>query len=165
MSPPNPNTPSLAHLFDIAADPAALLELAAVLDALPIAVGIAERYSDAVRFLHVNRAAVGVFDDDEPVPPHVTMHSLPTAPGRPERVVYVDAAHDAEARARRLAARWCLTRRQAAVLLHVARGAANKDIAAKLDIAEATVEMHMTALFRVAGAEGRAALVAIFWTT
>lgn len=164
MAPPNPTLPSLVHLFDVAAEPGALLEIAAVLDSLPIAIGIAERFEGKVHFLHLNYAAKGVFRDDAPVPPYVSEHPLPTPPGQPQRLMFVGAACNADARTWRLAAQWGLTSRQATVLQHVAHGAANKDIAAVLGLAEATVEMHMTALFRAAGVEGRAGLVAAFWT-
>lgn len=59
---------------------------------------------------------------------------------------------------------WGLTPRQADVLGLVARGDANKIIAAKLACAEVTIECHLTALFRKAGVDNRAQLVSRFWT-
>jgi DNA-binding CsgD family transcriptional regulator len=57
-----------------------------------------------------------------------------------------------------------LTPRQAEVLALLARGAANKTIAAELGCGEPTVEFHVTALLAKAGCESRAALVARFWS-
>lgn len=59
---------------------------------------------------------------------------------------------------------WGLTARQAEVLWLAAQGDTNKDIAAELRLAEVTIENHMTALLRKAGADNRARLVAWFWT-
>jgi DNA-binding CsgD family transcriptional regulator len=57
-----------------------------------------------------------------------------------------------------------LTPRQAEVLALLARGAANKTIAAELGCGEPTVEFHVTALLAKAGCESRSALVARFWS-
>jgi len=46
----------------------------------------------------------------------------------------------------------------------VARGEANKSIAALLGCSEGAVEQHVTALLRRYGVESRARLVARFWT-
>jgi DNA-binding CsgD family transcriptional regulator len=73
-------------------------------------------------------------------------------------------APGAAARAGVLAARWCLTRRQTEVLACLARGRSNKAIAAELSCAEATVELHVTALLSKAECASRAELVARFWT-
>jgi pimeloyl-ACP methyl ester carboxylesterase/DNA-binding CsgD family transcriptional regulator len=48
-----------------------------------------------------------------------------------------------------------LTGRETDVLRCLARGAANKEIAAELDISEATVERHLTNVYRKLGATGR----------
>jgi DNA-binding NarL/FixJ family response regulator len=48
-----------------------------------------------------------------------------------------------------------LTKRQREVLLHLAQGASNKEIAHALDIAEATTKIHMAALLRVLGVRNR----------
>jgi DNA-binding CsgD family transcriptional regulator len=61
-------------------------------------------------------------------------------------------------------ARWALTRRETEVLALVARGACNKDVAAALGCAEATVERHVTSLLEKSGCEQRSAMVARFWT-
>ena len=60
--------------------------------------------------------------------------------------------------------RWSLTRRQCEVLQLVVEGRANKEIASVLGCAPGTVELHVNALLRKAGAKGRTALVARFFT-
>jgi DNA-binding CsgD family transcriptional regulator/PAS domain-containing protein len=67
-------------------------------------------------------------------------------------------------RARRAARRIGLTPRQAEVLALLAKGAANKTIAAALGCAPATVEIHVSAVLQRAQVDCRAALVAWFWT-
>jgi DNA-binding NarL/FixJ family response regulator len=59
---------------------------------------------------------------------------------------------------------WKLTRRQAEVMRLIARGDANKEIAANLGCAENTVELHVTALLRRVGVSSRTQLVARFWS-
>lgn len=71
---------------------------------------------------------------------------------------------DPAQRAAILAERWSLTKRQTEVLSLVASGSGNKAIAAELQIAEVTVELHMTALLERSSCENRASLVARFWT-
>lgn len=68
-----------------------------------------------------------------------------------------------ERRAERARAAWGLTPAQTTVVGHLARGLSNKEIANLLDITEATVEAHLTAIFRASGETGRAAVVARFW--
>lgn len=58
---------------------------------------------------------------------------------------------------------WGLSQRQAAVLAHVVHGLATRSVAAKLDCAEVTVEMHLTAIYLRSGAKTRAALISRFW--
>lgn len=58
---------------------------------------------------------------------------------------------------------WGLSQRQAAVLAHVVHGLATRSVAAKLDCAEVTVEMHLTAIYLRSGARTRAALISRFW--
>lgn len=57
--------------------------------------------------------------------------------------------------------KWRLTPRQSEVLAGALSGLTNKEIAAKLGCAEATVEVHMTALFRKSGATTRSGLVSV----
>jgi DNA-binding NarL/FixJ family response regulator len=49
-----------------------------------------------------------------------------------------------------------LTPREWEVLRHIAEGAANKQIASSLGVSVATVERHVTNLYRKLGAHGRA---------
>lgn len=69
-----------------------------------------------------------------------------------------------EERARAATRRWHLTPRQAQVAAEVARGRPNRDIARALGCAESTVELHVTALLGKSQCQGRAELVARFWT-
>jgi DNA-binding NarL/FixJ family response regulator len=77
-----------------------------------------------------------------------------------------DATSDGDValRVARMARRHSLTPRQTEVLAHLAWGKANKAIAALLGCSESTVELHVTALLGKSGCEGRAELVARFWT-
>jgi len=59
---------------------------------------------------------------------------------------------------------WKLTRRQTEVMRLIARGDANKEIAASLGCAEGTIELHVTALLRRVGVSSRTQLVARFWS-
>jgi DNA-binding CsgD family transcriptional regulator len=59
-----------------------------------------------------------------------------------------------------LAAGWSLTKRQREVLDCLCRGLANKEIAAELQCALRTVELHVTDILRKAGADSRNQLVA-----
>ena len=61
-------------------------------------------------------------------------------------------------------ARWTglgVTAREADVLVLVAEGLANKEIAARLHVSPRTVEKHVESLMRKAGARSRTQLVAI----
>jgi len=55
---------------------------------------------------------------------------------------------------------WALQERSARVLAEVASGRSNKEIAAALGRSEVTVERHLTNLFRRAGCQSRAELIA-----
>lgn len=59
--------------------------------------------------------------------------------------------------------RWKLTRRQEQVVELVARGRANKEIAAALGCSSKGVEAHLTVLYRKAGTDCRSGLVARVW--
>ena len=79
-------------------------------------------------------------------------------------VLRADGTGELERRLSAATARHHLTPRQCDVLTLLARGYGNKTIAERTGIAEATVEEHVTALFRrVGGVESRAQLVARFW--
>jgi DNA-binding CsgD family transcriptional regulator len=60
--------------------------------------------------------------------------------------------------------RWYLTSRQAEVLQKLAYGLSNKTIAAELQCAESTVELHISALLEKSLCESRAHLVARLWS-
>lgn len=81
-------------------------------------------------------------------------------PGVPERWLVVLQAESNDRRLGTLAKDWGLTARQREVLVGICRGDANKTIAQELACVEATVEAHATAIYRKAGVEGRAALIA-----
>jgi DNA-binding CsgD family transcriptional regulator len=90
------------------------------------------------------------------------------APGASSLVLAVRRGGDATEVTRRtkaLASRFRLTERQAEVLALLARGYANKTIADRLGCSVPTIENHVTAILGKVSAEGRAALVARFWTT
>jgi len=59
---------------------------------------------------------------------------------------------------------FALTPKQAQVLVLVARGSSNKEIARELEAAERTIEFHVTQLLRKVGADSRAQLIAKLWT-
>jgi DNA-binding NarL/FixJ family response regulator len=86
--------------------------------------------------------------------------------GLPEHYLAVErtAPPDGGSRLSAAARRWRLTPRQSEVLCLVARGDANKIIAATLGCAERTVELHVTAILAKAGVDGRTALVAKVWS-
>lgn len=80
----------------------------------------------------------------------------------------VAVIHDEdEERERRLAhcrASWRLAEAETRALSELVLGRTNKEIAAAMGIAEPTVEVHVTTLFRRSGTANRTALVAWFWT-
>lgn len=86
--------------------------------------------------------------------------------GGPRHVLAIRAAPPADPAARVAAFRAALrlTPRQAEVLGLLARGEANKGIAARLGCSDGAVEQHVTALLRRFGVSGRAELVARFWS-
>jgi DNA-binding CsgD family transcriptional regulator len=55
-----------------------------------------------------------------------------------------------------------LSRREREVLRHAATGISNKELAARLDISEATVKVHLTRIFQKLGISSRAALAATY---
>jgi DNA-binding NarL/FixJ family response regulator len=70
---------------------------------------------------------------------------------------------DLEARTRQAAQAWGLSGRQQQVLLMLAQGLSNKELAQHLDCAEVTIEYHVGALLRRAHTDTRGRLVAKFW--
>ncbi|MGC3997835.1 MAG: LuxR C-terminal-related transcriptional regulator [Anaeromyxobacter sp.] len=71
---------------------------------------------------------------------------------------------DLDQRLEGFAQRHGLSPRQRDVLRLVVRGEANKTIAAQLECAESTVELHVTGILARTACAGRAALVARFWS-
>jgi DNA-binding CsgD family transcriptional regulator len=59
---------------------------------------------------------------------------------------------------------WKLTSRQREVLGRIVQGQSNKEIARELEIAEGTVEIHVSALLRKARAGSRGEVVALLWS-
>jgi DNA-binding CsgD family transcriptional regulator len=91
------------------------------------------------------------------------LRAMPLRDERGHVVLMHDGARAFAARLERVAAAWRLTPRQVEVVALVARGYANKEIAAALGCALHTVEIHVTELLRRAGLSSRAALVAEIW--
>lgn len=56
-----------------------------------------------------------------------------------------------------------LSRREQEVLRQTAAGLANKEVAARLSISEATVKVHLTHIFQKLGVHGRGELVAAYY--
>jgi DNA-binding CsgD family transcriptional regulator len=75
-----------------------------------------------------------------------------------------DDPPDSGARLETVRARWGLTPKQAEVVALLAEGKCNKTIAEALGCAEATVELHVTAILSKARCARRTELVARFWT-
>lgn len=90
------------------------------------------------------------------------------AMGEPRGHVVVtlsDPEADARDRATAATSAWGLTPTEGLVLADVLRGLGNKEVGMELGITEATVEVHMTRIFRKAGIQGRAALISRVWST
>jgi DNA-binding CsgD family transcriptional regulator len=87
-------------------------------------------------------------------------------PGSPAHFLAVEVTGLADPAPRLAAAiaRQRLTPRQGEVLGLLVLGESNKAIARELGCAEATVEIHVTALLRKSCCEGRCALVSRFWS-
>jgi DNA-binding CsgD family transcriptional regulator len=79
-------------------------------------------------------------------------------------VLRTDAGSAFATRLERGARTWRLTARHIEVTALVVRGLSNKDIAARLDCAMHTVELHVTEVLKRARVESRSALVAAFWS-
>jgi DNA-binding CsgD family transcriptional regulator len=58
---------------------------------------------------------------------------------------------------------WRITARHRDVLPLLARGAANKEIAERLECQVGTIELHVSELLRRSGTDGRVPLIAAFW--
>ena len=117
---------------------------------------LGERQRD---FLASAQRALGTPDDRYDVRP-VLVRGMPKS----TLVTTRTATEQGASRLSRVAARWQLTPRQAAVLELVIAGLGNKQIALRLGIVEGTVELHVTAIFRKARVDSRPTLAARFWT-
>lgn len=71
---------------------------------------------------------------------------------------------DAQERAAQASEAWRLTPTETLVLVEIMQGASNKDVGLELGMAEATVETHLTRVFRKAGTQGRAAIISRVWS-
>lgn len=69
-----------------------------------------------------------------------------------------------EVRVSELRDAWGLSPRQCEVLRLLSGGATNREISKALGVAERTVEIHVTELLRKSGLDGRARLIAAFWS-
>ena len=97
--------------------------------------------NEAAQALRVEFSLVGALGPDE--------HLL--------RLVALNQDHDLD----RLHARMKLTRREAEVLLWLARGKSNRDIGQILDVSHRTVNKHLEQIYPKLGVEGRTAAVAL----
>ena len=174
---PNPTNDLLTSLLSSSRcdhDPAAVLE--SVLDALPNPVVVVELDAAGLRLTHANGRALGIlagasergkrWRSPDELAATLRARLVPLESMSPDvgRFVILGSGTSSEERLDVATARWKLTRRQREVLAQLADGECNKGIAATLDIAEGTVELHMTAMLRKAGVTSRAALLAAFWT-
>lgn len=71
---------------------------------------------------------------------------------------------DAEERLEQAVSAWSLTPRESEVLDNAVSGKSNKEIAAALECAESTVEIHMTHILRKSRARSGKELIAQFWS-
>lgn len=152
--------------------------LEAALGAVP-AEAYVVRFDDRnVRILEANAAGVALLDEDR----RATMDELVAAMrgdeqgaysvttfaanGLPEYALAIrrQPRNGIESRLGDACRRWGLTPRHRDVLSQLARGRPNKLISAELGCAEATVELHVTAILRRVGVQSRAELIAKFWT-
>jgi DNA-binding CsgD family transcriptional regulator len=93
-----------------------------------------------------------------------TVRLGPSGPDPFHLAVLRDDPPDSGARLETVRARWRLTPKQAEVVALLAEGKCNKTIAEALGCAEATVELHVTAILSKARCARRTELVARFWT-
>lgn len=101
----------------------------------------------------------------EPVVPSEVAPARNVVPAREQGVQGGDGASRLGQKLDEAVAAWELTARQRQVLALVIEGLANKEIAARLECSVGTVENHLTALYRQARVDSRAALAAKFWGT
>lgn len=124
---------------------------------------IAAPHVGSLAFFHLSRSSLAQLTARAGLPP--TQVTLLEATERAARFDLLAsrnprARDPVEDRAERAAAGWGLTPTEALVLVEMLRGLANKEISAELGMAEGTVEVHLTRIFRKSGIQGRAALIA-----
>jgi DNA-binding CsgD family transcriptional regulator len=154
-----------------AAQASATLE--ATLEAVPVPCFILDASG---RVLEANQAARSLYERDHELRAlsAVVSGADPRFDVQPVRVCGVTASYLASLRApfstrpqehALRAERWRLTKRQTTVLACIVQGLANKEIAARLNIALGTVELHVTAILAKARVDSRSLLVAAYWST
>lgn len=72
-------------------------------------------------------------------------------------VAHAGSGHESDARLEQN-----LSRREREIFRHAATGLANKELASRFDIGEATVKAHLTHIFHKLGVRGRAELAAVY---
>ncbi len=153
------------------------LNAAIVLAAIEVIPAAAFVVSAAGRIVHANRVGCALLERDRTgttrwlidATRRNTLDASCTALSMPGvathyLVTRTTLAGDPAPRIGAATAQWQLSPRQAQVLDLVVRGMPNKTIAAALRCAESTIEIHVSALLRRAGAASRAELIAWFWT-
>jgi DNA-binding CsgD family transcriptional regulator len=164
----------LEHQLGHARATMALLE--AALDAIPVAAFFVAGAS----IEHANPTGRALLERDRPNTVDKLRESMRSpsprgaftithveAPGMRELALAVlrgDEPADFERRLAASTARHALTVRQRDVLALLARGYGNRTIAERIGVSEATVEEHVTNLFRKVRVDSRAELVAKFWS-
>ena len=163
-----------ARLASPALDPAEAAGLAAALEEIPSAAWVV--WADG-RVALANGAGRSASDGVPEIAPPRLWACLDgrddalrvtriLAPGAPPHYLAVRrrGAEDPAARVAAAASRWALTPGQSRVLALLALGQPNKAIASALGCAEATVEVHVTALLAKSGCASRCQLVSRLWS-
>lgn len=159
---------------ELSSAPLAFGALAAALEALGAAAFVVRNDATPV---HANSAGIALLERDRRLVGSMLQESLAGRGGHGFRLTRISARGvpdhwlavqeggptDLGPRLARAALRYGLTRRQVEVLGLLARGKANKVIAAALGCVEGTVELHVTQILHKTGCRSRAELVARFW--
>lgn len=95
----------------------------------------------------------------------LTVQRLPTPSGPLLLVLGEHSGHDGAHSSTRLRESWQLTARESEVLVELAAGRSNKDIAVRLDCSARTVDVHVSSLLRKAQCTSRAELIARLLST
>ncbi|MFN7146237.1 MAG: LuxR C-terminal-related transcriptional regulator [Myxococcota bacterium] len=129
---------------------------------LLLKVEIPAPHVGCLAFFHLSRSSLAQLTARAGLPP--TQVTLLEATERMARFDLLAsrnprARDPVEDRADRAAEGWGLTPTEVLVLVEMLRGRANKEISAELGMAEGTVEVHLTRIFRKSGIQGRASLI------